>query len=171
MSQSKARSKRFAGPGYGRTAAARLASAAYTFMTTGDMNNIGRLIGQAALWSLKMPIPENGLLVDVDDKVLASCNDIYFRVRSHKHKSMDKQEAKRLLTTTLADYRRLGLPISRQRSVKSIVLEVIGASEVEYQIEVQFMWDSKPDGDVLVSAGIDDGGLSAFRATPVRASS
>lgn len=30
-----------------------------------------RLIAQAALWSLKMPIPENGLPVDVDDKVLA----------------------------------------------------------------------------------------------------
>lgn len=75
---------------------------------------------------------------------------------------MDKQEAKRLLTTKLADYRRLGYADLVAKIGEIDCLEVIGASEVEYQIEVQFMWDSKPDGDVLVSAGIDDGGLSAF---------
>ncbi len=75
---------------------------------------------------------------------------------------MDKQEAKRLLTTKLAEYRPLGYTDLVAMIGEIDCLEVTGPTGVEYQIEVQFMWDSKPDGDVLVSAGIDDGGLSAF---------
>ena len=75
---------------------------------------------------------------------------------------MDKQEAKRLLTTKLAEYRRLSYSDLVGKIGDIDCLELTGPTGAEYQIEVQFMWDSKPDGDVLVSAGIDDGGLSAF---------
>jgi hypothetical protein len=42
------------------------------------------------------------------------------------------------------------------------VFEVPNLGDRPYQIEVQVMWDDKPDGAILVMGGIDDGGWSAF---------
>jgi hypothetical protein len=75
---------------------------------------------------------------------------------------MNKQEAKQLLTTKLAEYRRLAYADLVAKLGDIDCVEVTGQSGAGYQIEVQFMWDGKPDGDVRMMAGIDDGGLRAF---------
>jgi len=40
--------------------------------------------------------------------------------------------------------------------------EVVAPSGGQYQIEVEFFWDSQPNGDVRVVGSIDDGGFRAF---------
>jgi len=42
------------------------------------------------------------------------------------------------------------------------VKNVAGESGAIYQIEVNVIWDSKPDGDLRIVASIDDGGWRAF---------
>jgi hypothetical protein len=37
-----------------------------------------------------------------------------------------------------------------------------GGSGTKYQLEILYLWDSRPGGAVLVMGSIDDGGLSAF---------
>jgi len=39
--------------------------------------------------------------------------------------------------------------------------ETRGASGISYQIEIQAVWDSKPDGDLRVLGSVDDGGFRA----------
>ncbi len=76
---------------------------------------------------------------------------------------MDKQEAKTLLSDKLAEYRSLSYAELVAKLGDIDCLDVVGPSGTDYQIEVQFMWDGKADGDVRVMGGIDDGGLlSAF---------
>ena len=40
--------------------------------------------------------------------------------------------------------------------------EVVVASGTRYQLEIQFFWDDKTDGNVRVLGSIDDGGIRAF---------
>lgn len=40
--------------------------------------------------------------------------------------------------------------------------EIARDSERSWQVEVEVLWDDKPDGDVRVMVAIDDGGLRAF---------
>jgi hypothetical protein len=75
---------------------------------------------------------------------------------------MDNREAKELLTKKLAEYRSFSYASLVAKLGDIDCLEVTGQSGAEYHIEVQFLWDGKPDGDVRVMAGIDDGGLRAF---------
>jgi hypothetical protein len=75
---------------------------------------------------------------------------------------MDKQEANTLLTTKLRKYRRLAYEELVAKIGDVDCLEVTGSSNVEYQIEVQFLWDGEADGNVRVMGSIDDGGLRAF---------
>ena len=75
---------------------------------------------------------------------------------------MDKQEAKKLLTKKLAEFRRHSYADLVAKIDDIDCFEISGPTGVEYQIEVQFMWDGKPDGDVRVMGAIDDGGLRAF---------
>ena len=77
---------------------------------------------------------------------------------------MDKQEALAALERQLAEYRKLGYTELAARIGEDEQCEVTGPSGAEYQIEVQFLWDGKPDGDIRVFGGIDDGTLlAAFR--------
>jgi hypothetical protein len=41
-------------------------------------------------------------------------------------------------------------------------VERLGASGTRYQIELQALWDNKPDGNLRVIASVDDGGWRAF---------
>jgi hypothetical protein len=41
-------------------------------------------------------------------------------------------------------------------------VEVTGCSGTAFQIEIQILWDGKPNGDVRVLGAIDDGGWRAF---------
>ncbi len=74
---------------------------------------------------------------------------------------MDKQEAARILAEELARFR--AKPYTEL--VKLIgdvqVIEVTGPSGADYCLEFLMLWDGKPDGDLLVSGGIDDGGFWA----------
>ena len=77
---------------------------------------------------------------------------------------MDKQEALDVLERQLAEYHRLSYDELAARIGDDEQCEVIGPSGTEYQIEVQFLWDGPPDGNIRVFGGIDDGKLlTAFR--------
>jgi hypothetical protein len=75
---------------------------------------------------------------------------------------VDRIEAKWLLLRTLAEFRRW--PYNRRRAVvgESQHLEVTSRSGTEYQIEVDFMWDDQPEGDIRILTSIDDGGWRAI---------
>jgi hypothetical protein len=72
---------------------------------------------------------------------------------------MDEKEAGAILAEHLNLYRsRSHAELAawvRERRIDTA--EVVGQSGKEYQIEVVFFWDDKPDGDVLVIGSIDDG--------------
>ena len=76
---------------------------------------------------------------------------------------MSRDEGRALLTAHLARYR--AHPYSR-------LAELVGSVETEdvrgtdgtiYQLEVEFFWDDKKNGDIRVLAALDGGGISAFR--------
>ena len=75
---------------------------------------------------------------------------------------MDREEALGLLNAKLDDYRQIPYAELVSKIDSNEVIEVIGPSGVEYQIEIQVMWDHKPNGDIRVMGAIDDGGLRAF---------
>ncbi|MGI9458128.1 MAG: hypothetical protein ACR2NU_16310 [Aeoliella sp.] len=77
---------------------------------------------------------------------------------------MDREEARSLLTEKLAVYRKQSYAELVAKIDNDEYIEVIGPSNTEYQIEIQFMWDHIENGDLRVLAGIDDGSLrGAFR--------
>ena len=45
------------------------------------------------------------------------------------------------------------------------VSNVVGQSGVNYQIEINMFWDSKPDGDLRIMASFDDG--ARFSGSPI----
>ena len=75
---------------------------------------------------------------------------------------MDTDEARSVLTEHLASYRALTYPELAGRVDTVETAEHRAPSGVEYQLEVQFFWDSKPNRDVRVIALVDDGGWRAF---------
>jgi hypothetical protein len=75
---------------------------------------------------------------------------------------MNKQEALELLADKLAEYRRLSYADLVAKLGDVDCFEVTGQAGAEYQIEIQFYWDGKADGDLRVMGGIDDGGWRAF---------
>ncbi len=78
---------------------------------------------------------------------------------------MNKKEAGSILAEHLNRYRSRSYTElaawTRERRIDTT--EIVGQSGKQYQIEVVFFWDGKPDGDVRVIGSIDDGrGLRAF---------
>jgi hypothetical protein len=77
--------------------------------------------------------------------------------------SIDKAEAHKVLADELAQWR--SRPYAQIASLiggEPFTKEVLGASGVTYQIEIEVVWDHKPSGDVRVLGAIDDGGWKAF---------
>jgi hypothetical protein len=72
---------------------------------------------------------------------------------------MDKKEAGALLAEHLNRYRNRSYAelAAWVREGRINATEVVGQSGKQYQIEVVFFWDGKPDGDVRVVGSIDDG--------------
>ncbi len=72
---------------------------------------------------------------------------------------MDTQAASSILAKHLVRYRsRSYAELSAWLSERRIdTAEAVGPSGSLYEIEVQFFWDDKPDGDVRVSGSISDG--------------
>jgi hypothetical protein len=75
---------------------------------------------------------------------------------------MDTHEAQALLRDKLSEYRNLPYAALRDRIGAVDTSTIIGPSGVEYQVEVQVVWDNKPRETILVLGSIDDGGLRAF---------
>jgi hypothetical protein len=77
---------------------------------------------------------------------------------------MDREEARRLLAENLAEYRGLSSGELAANIGNDHYLQVQGPSGVQYQIEIQFMWDRAKNSDIRVASAIDDGSLrGAFR--------
>ena len=75
---------------------------------------------------------------------------------------MDNNEAKILLQKTLEQFRQYSFK-ELQASIGNIfTFQVDGESGVQYQIEVEAVWDGKPGQDIIVLGTIDDGGWRAF---------
>ena len=75
---------------------------------------------------------------------------------------MDKTEAKALLASELQKYRARGYSELRERIGSHDDYDVTAPSGRRYQIEVNFFWDDRPDGDIRVGGSIDDGGWRAW---------
>jgi hypothetical protein len=78
--------------------------------------------------------------------------------------SLNKGEARSILAECLAGYRsrsreELAAWVSEGRVDAK---EVVAPGGTKYQLEVQFVWDAKPNGSVRVIASIDDGGIRAL---------
>lgn len=73
---------------------------------------------------------------------------------------MDKSEARAVLAQHLATYRRYSYRDLTQLVGVNSAVQVRGPSGVEYQIEIEVMWDSlRHKTDILVMGAIDDGRL------------
>jgi hypothetical protein len=75
---------------------------------------------------------------------------------------VDKNEARAILAECLASYRAMTYPELALRVDTVETAEIRAPSGVQYQLEVQFFWDSKPNHEVRVIGSVDDGGWRAF---------
>ena len=78
---------------------------------------------------------------------------------------MDTKEARSILAEHLDRYRARSYAelAAWVRENRVDTPEAVAPSGSRYQIEVQFFWDDKPNGDVRVSGSIsDDRGIRAF---------
>ena len=75
---------------------------------------------------------------------------------------MDKQQASATLAEHMQNYRAKPYEALRQLVGDVDAYEVTGPDGHDYQIEIQVIWDGKPEGNILVTGAIDDGGWSAF---------
>jgi hypothetical protein len=77
---------------------------------------------------------------------------------------MDKAEALAVAEAALCDLRSVSYNVLVERFLdQPQTHEVVGASGVTYQVELQAFWDRGVGGDLRVSANVDDGGWRAFR--------
>jgi hypothetical protein len=75
---------------------------------------------------------------------------------------MNREEAKSVLSNELKKYRTRSYDDLRRHIGTQNDFTVIAPSGAEYQIEVDFFWDSRTDGTVRVMGVVDDGGPSAL---------
>jgi len=71
---------------------------------------------------------------------------------------MDKAEAKLLLARELNAFAALSCSELAGKIGRIEVKTLAGESGAVYQIEIDVLWDDKPDGNLLILASIDDGG-------------
>ena len=75
---------------------------------------------------------------------------------------MNKEKARAVLSEALRPYRAKSYAELRDLIGQIDVYEIENSNGPDFQIEIQVFWDDKPDGNICVSGGIDDGGWSAF---------
>ena len=78
---------------------------------------------------------------------------------------MDKKEANAILAEHLARYRTRSYTelAAWVRDGRVDTPEAVGQSGASYQLEIQFFWDDRPDGDVRVVGSASDGrGIRVF---------
>jgi len=76
--------------------------------------------------------------------------------------SVNETEAASVLAKELARYRGMSYAQLLVLLDDTTKLEVSGPTGANYQIDIQVLWDYKPDGDLRVLGAIDDGGWRAF---------
>lgn len=67
-----------------------------------------------------------------------------------------------MLGQALNEYRKLSNEQMRARLGARNVLEIRGKSGTGYQVEIEVIWDNKPNGNIRVLGAIDDGRLRAY---------
>ncbi len=76
---------------------------------------------------------------------------------------MDKEKARAVLAEALRPYRATSYAALRDMIGEVDVYQIANPDGTDFQIEIEAFWDGKPDGDIRVLGGVDDGGLrSAF---------
>jgi hypothetical protein len=76
---------------------------------------------------------------------------------------MNKEQAIRILDQVLQVFRDEPYKeLLGRLETGTVVYERRGPDGVNYQIEIEFSWDGRAGGDVLVTGSIDDGGWRAF---------
>lgn len=75
---------------------------------------------------------------------------------------MDKERARAVLAEALQPYRAKSHAALRDLIGQTDVFQIANPDGSDFQIEIEAFWDGKPDGDIRVMGGVDDGGWSAF---------
>ena len=75
---------------------------------------------------------------------------------------MDRTEATAILRRHLDRLEALGYEALCARIGDLEVLAAQGKTGVEYQLELNILWDHKPNAVIRILGSIDDGGLRAF---------
>ena len=77
---------------------------------------------------------------------------------------MNKEEAKIILESKLAEYRAMTyLELVSFIDTEPHTSEITSKNDNWYQIEIQFFWDDKLNNDIRVIGSIDDGGKSVYK--------
>ncbi len=78
-------------------------------------------------------------------------------------RGVDKVEARAVLAAEMESLRQLSYQQLVERLLdREETLEVLGASGTRYQIELQGVWDARPNDVLRILGSVDDGGWSAF---------
>ena len=75
---------------------------------------------------------------------------------------MNKENAKAILADELRKYRAKPYAALKDMIGQVDAYQITTPDGITYQIEVQILWDGKPDADIRVIGAIDDGGWAAF---------
>lgn len=76
---------------------------------------------------------------------------------------MKKRQYLKLLVPIVAEYRQKPYEFWREQvGSEQITFEVAAGDSRECQVEIDAMWDHKPNANIRVFVMIDDGGLRAF---------
>jgi hypothetical protein len=75
---------------------------------------------------------------------------------------MDTVAAQKVLDQWLRELRAVPYRELASRVDSVTTDEVVRDSQRSWQLEIQFLWDDEPNGNVRVLVSIDDGGLRAF---------
>lgn len=75
---------------------------------------------------------------------------------------MNKSEAKKVIAEELDAYRAKSYGELVELVGSPIAYEKAAASGSRYQVEIQVLWDSQPDGDIRIVGSVNDGGWRAF---------
>ncbi len=75
---------------------------------------------------------------------------------------MNTTEARVILENQLRRYRSFSYSELVRLLDQTLTAEIRGESGVDYQLEIDVLWDGRPNGNVRVLGSIDDGGWRAF---------
>ena len=72
---------------------------------------------------------------------------------------MNREEALTILESQVRGLRSQTYEQLKQYPDGAVALEVLGSSGAQYQVEIEAVWDNKPESDLRILVSIDDGTL------------